>query len=93
VHVRVCVWQLMGDDPSILDEDTSRDIQKMRGEFHANKAAVIQMMAEHAVRVRMQVPEGRKSVSGRAPRSLHWRGTEKTLAGGAAAGRGCRLSN
>jgi hypothetical protein len=51
----------MGDDPSILDEDTSRDIQKMRGEFHANKAAVIQMMAEHAVRVRMQVPEGRKA--------------------------------
>lgn len=51
----------MGDDPSILDEDTNRDIQKMRGEFQANKAAVIQMMAEHVVRVHMQVPEGRKA--------------------------------
>lgn len=26
--------QLMGDDPSILDEETNRDIQKMRSVYH-----------------------------------------------------------
>lgn len=50
----------MGDDPSILEEETQRDIQKMQHEFNNNKGAVVQMMAEHAVRVLIRVPEGRK---------------------------------
>ncbi|KAJ0406732.1 hypothetical protein P43SY_004557 [Pythium insidiosum] len=52
---------LMGDDPSILDEDTNREVQKMRGEFQQNKAHVIQMMVEHVTRVQLAVPEGRKA--------------------------------
>ncbi|GAB9475489.1 hypothetical protein Gpo141_00012584 [Globisporangium polare] len=51
---------LMGDDPSILDEETNRDIQKMRNEFMTNKSQVLQMMAEHTLRVQLRVPEARK---------------------------------
>lgn len=50
----------MGDDPSILEEETQRDIQKMQHEFNNNKGSVVHMMAEHAVRVLIRVPEGRK---------------------------------
>ncbi|RLN53677.1 hypothetical protein BBJ28_00014814 [Nothophytophthora sp. Chile5] len=54
---------LMGDDPSILEEETQRDIQKMQyvGEFQANKPKVVQMMAEHCVRVQLRVPDARKA--------------------------------
>lgn len=84
----------MGDDPSILDEETNRDIQKMRSVYHeallscsaavvycmlmlmsllllllplicrnefvTNKGQVLQMMAEHTLRVQLRVPEARK---------------------------------
>ncbi|RLN86289.1 hypothetical protein BBJ28_00001841 [Nothophytophthora sp. Chile5] len=62
---------LMGDDPSILEEETQRDIQKMQyvsGLFRsihadrkANKPKVVQMMAEHCVRVQLRVPDARKA--------------------------------
>ncbi|TMW61736.1 hypothetical protein Poli38472_010799 [Pythium oligandrum] len=52
---------LMGDDPSILDEETNREIQKMRGEFQQNKDGVIQMMVKHVGRVQVKVPEARKA--------------------------------
>ncbi|KAG3090932.1 hypothetical protein PI124_g17185 [Phytophthora idaei] len=51
---------LMGDDPSILEEETQRDIKKMQAEFQQNKQSVITMMGQHAVRVQMHVPEARK---------------------------------
>ncbi|KAF1785198.1 Zinc finger, RING/FYVE/PHD-type [Phytophthora cactorum] len=51
---------LMGDDPSILEEETQRDIKKMQAEFQQNKQSVITMMGQHAVRVQMRVPEARK---------------------------------
>ncbi|KAI9994614.1 hypothetical protein PInf_011363 [Phytophthora infestans] len=51
---------LMGDDPSILEEETQRDIKKMQAEFQQNKQSVITMMGQHAVRVQLRVPEARK---------------------------------
>ncbi|KAE8889412.1 hypothetical protein PF005_g6958 [Phytophthora fragariae] len=52
---------LMGDDPSILEEETQRDIKKMQAEFQQNKQSVITMMGQHAVRVQIRVPEARKA--------------------------------
>uniref|UniRef100_A0AAV1T9X0 V-type proton ATPase subunit G n=1 Tax=Peronospora matthiolae TaxID=2874970 RepID=A0AAV1T9X0_9STRA len=52
---------LMGDDPSILEEETARAITKMQAEFEQNKQSVISMMGQHAVRVQIRVPEARKA--------------------------------
>ncbi|POM60245.1 V-type ATPase, G subunit [Phytophthora palmivora] len=52
---------LMGDDPSILEEETQRDIKKMQAEFQQNKQSVITMMGQHAVRVQIRVPDARKA--------------------------------
>ncbi|KAG7382011.1 hypothetical protein PHYPSEUDO_005372 [Phytophthora pseudosyringae] len=52
---------LMGDDPSILEEETQREIKKMQAEFQQNKQSVITMMGQHAVRVQLRVPEARKA--------------------------------
>ncbi|CAI5718207.1 unnamed protein product [Hyaloperonospora brassicae] len=52
---------LMGDDPSILEEETARAITKMQTEFEQNKQSVISMMGQHAVRVQIRVPAARKA--------------------------------
>nr|CCA20781.1 conserved hypothetical protein [Albugo laibachii Nc14]CCA23713.1 conserved hypothetical protein [Albugo laibachii Nc14] len=53
---------LMGDDTSVLEEETARDIQTMRQQFEQNKQNVLQLMADCATRVRLRVPEARKGV-------------------------------
>ncbi|CAI5742809.1 unnamed protein product [Peronospora destructor] len=52
---------LMGNDQNVLEEETQRDIKKMETEFEQNKQSVVAMMAQHAVRVQIRVPEARKA--------------------------------
>ncbi|CAH0492793.1 unnamed protein product [Peronospora farinosa] len=52
---------LLGNDQNVLEEETQRDIKKMETEFEQNKQAVVAMMAQHAVRVQIRVPEARKA--------------------------------
>ncbi|TDH69465.1 hypothetical protein CCR75_008699 [Bremia lactucae] len=51
---------LMGEDSSVLEDATQRDIEKMQAEFEQNKQSVITMMGQHAVRVLIHVPEAHK---------------------------------
>ncbi|CAI5742820.1 unnamed protein product [Peronospora destructor] len=52
---------LMGNDQNVLEEETQRDIKKMETEFEQNMQSVVAMMAQHAVRVQIRVPEARKA--------------------------------
>ncbi|KDO22811.1 V-type ATPase [Saprolegnia parasitica CBS 223.65] len=51
---------LLGDDSSIMDQETEQDIQKMRNEYMRNKDSVLQLMTGHVTKVVLKVPVARK---------------------------------
>ena len=51
---------LLGDDESLMELETSREIEKMQFDFHGNYTKAVDLMVEEVCRVTLAVPAARK---------------------------------